>query len=140
MQVKGISEIFANSGPFWQGTRGICSKWRSYPPKPAVYLIATEESFKWGKKKTDILYIGCTKHFGGIEFNCRLWDYHTKATPQENRIVDYVIALDDEGGEPVKIYWTHKFPCNYSHREYEKQLLRRFKLEHGKPPRLNRSL
>lgn len=140
MRLKDLTEAFINSGPFWHEKRGVCSRWRSYPPKPAVYLLTVDKQFKWGDKETDIIYIGSTKHFGGIESNCRLWDYHTRATQHEREIVEHVKSLDAKRVEPVKIHWTHKFPHNYTHRQYEKQLLRRFTLDHGRPPRLNKSL
>jgi hypothetical protein len=140
MQVKDLNNIFKNSGPFWQEGHGVCSQWRNYPSITAVYILAEDITFKWGDKETDIIYIGSTKHLGGIESNCRLWDYHTRATQHEREIVEHVRALDAKAGEPVKIYWTHKFPHNYSHRQYEKQLLRRFAEDHGGPPRLNKSI
>lgn len=140
MKLEDISSIFNNEGPFWKGGSGVCSRWKFYPPKPAVYLLIMNETLKWGNKETNIIYIGSTKHFGGIESNCRLWDYHTKATQQEKRIVDHVVSLDAKKENPVKIHWTYEFPNNYTHKIYEKQLLKRFSQEHGKLPTLNRSL
>jgi len=57
-------------------------------------------------KETDILYIGCTKCFGGIESNSGLWVYHKKATAQGKRIINYVISLDEKEDMTVKICWT----------------------------------
>ncbi len=138
MRVSDLSDVFVNSGPFWQDRHGVCSRWKSYPPKPAVYLLVVSEPFGWGKEETDIIYIGCTKHLGGIDSNCRLWDYHTRATRHETEIVAHVIALDDEGGEPVKIYWCYEFTEGLTHRSSEKLLLTNFRNDHGRLPMLNK--
>ena len=136
MKVSDLSEAFVNSGPFWQNRRGVCSRWRSYPPKPAVYLLVVSEPFRWGNEETDIIYIGCTKHLGGIDSNCRLWDYHTRATQHEHEIVAHVVALDTKEGDPVKIYWC--YAEDRTHRSSEKLLLTQFRHDHGRLPMLNK--
>lgn len=138
MKVSDLSEVFVNSGPFWQDRHGVCSRWKNYPPKPAVYLLAVSEPFGWGNEETDIIYIGCTKHLGGIDSNCRLWDYHTRATHHEIELVAHVVAIDAEGGEPVKIYWCYEFPEGRTHRSFEKLLLTHFMHDHGRLPKLNK--
>jgi len=138
MMVSDLSDIFVNSGPFWNGGRGVCSRWRSYPPNPAVYLLAVSEPFRWGHEETDIIYIGSTSHLGSTPQNNRLWDYHTGATQHEREIVAHVVALDAGGGEPVKIYWCYEFPEGRTHRSFEKLLLGRFRHDHGRLPKLNK--
>ena len=133
MKTREFSRIFINKEGFLKA----CADWRHFPPKPAVYILIIEEPFMWGDKETDIIYIGSTKHLGGIDSNCRLWDYHTKATQHEKNIIEKIKELE-KSGKAVKILWSYRFPNNYTHKEYEKVLLQRFKEEHGKPPKLNK--
>jgi hypothetical protein len=114
-----------------------CKNWRNYPSKPAVYILAVDQAFKYGGKITDILYIGETKHLGGIESNCRLWDYETKATSHEANIVEKIQEIE-ASGKPVYVYWSCKIPQLQTHKEVEKQLLQQFKKEHGQLPILIR--
>ncbi len=140
MKASDFSDIFTNNGSFWQRRHGICSRWRNYPSNPAVYLLIRDNPFEWGHEETDILYIGSTTHFGSTPRNNRLWDYHTKATEHEKRIVTEVEKIDAERDVPVKIYWTYKFPDSRTHRGYERFLLKKFRRAHGRPPSLNRSI
>ncbi|MBA7647097.1 hypothetical protein ES703_54867 [subsurface metagenome] len=135
MRIIDLLETFVNSGPFWQDRHGVCSLWKSYPPKPAVYLLTVSEPFRWGHEETDIIYIGCTKHLGGIDMNCRLWDYHTRVTQHEQEIVAHVTALDAKG-DPVKIYWC--YVEDSTHRSSENLLLTNFRNDHGRLPMLNK--
>jgi hypothetical protein len=114
-----------------------CANWRDYPSKPAIYVLAVNKPFKHGAKMTDILYIGETKHLGGIDSNCRLWDYHTKATQHEADIIERIREMGD-AGKLVDIYWCCSLPKKHIHKEIEKHLLRQYREEHGRLPMLNR--
>ncbi|GEM_PF-4670003 len=114
-----------------------CANWKNYPSTPAVYILAIDQPFKYGENMTDILYIGETKHLGGIQDNCRLWDYQTKATQHEENIVKKIQEIE-ASGKRVYIYWSCNLPKQQTHKEIEKQLLQQFKKEHGQLPMLNR--
>ena len=114
-----------------------CANWRNYPSAPAIYVLAVNKPFKHGDKITDILYIGETKHLGGIDGNCRLWDYHTKATQHEGNIIERIKEMRDNG-KTVEIHWCCSLPKEHTHKEIEKDLLRKYNEEHGRLPMLNR--
>lgn len=114
-----------------------CVSWRDYPSKPAIYVLAVSEPFKHGDAMTDILYIGETKHLGGIDGNCRLWDYHTKATQHERSIIERIKETED-AGKIVDIYWCCSLLEGHRHKEYEKHLLRQYSKEHGRLPMFNK--
>lgn len=114
-----------------------CANWRDYPSKPAIYVLTVSKSFKHGDAMTDILYIGETKHLGGIDGNCRLWDYHTKATQHERSIIEKIGKMED-AGKTVDICWCCSLPEGHTHKEYEKHLLRQYCKEHGRLPMFNR--
>ena len=116
-----------------------CAKWRNYPPRPAIYILAAKKPFNWGSEETDILYIGETKHFGFTPNNNRLWDYHTKATEHEQEIIEKVKEMEN-AGKTVYIFWCFDWPKNYTPKEYEKHLLRWYKDQHGKLPMFNRKV
>lgn len=132
MHARDISLVFEKTN-FLEA----CANWRDYPSEPAIYVLAVNKPFKHGDKMTDILYIGETKHLGGIDSNCRLWNYHTKATQHEADIIKRIREMED-AGKTVYIYWCCKLPEKRTHKEIEKNLLRQYKEEHGRLPMLNR--
>jgi hypothetical protein len=69
---------------------------------------------------TDILYIGETKHLGGIDGNCRLWDYHTKATQHERSIIERIKEMED-AGKIVDIYWCCSLPEGHTHTQRKRE-------------------
>ena len=132
MKRDDFSEFFGVPKDFFSTLK----KWREIPNYPVVYFFLIDPLEKAGKKETEIVYIGETKHLGGISGNCRLWDYYTRSGDHEIEKVAFMRNLSVD--HKTMISWL---PCLNKPiaKELEDALLNAFWEEHGENPPLNRT-
>tara|TARA_B100000953_G_C17885500_1_gene379455 strand:+ start:225 stop:716 length:492 start_codon:yes stop_codon:yes gene_type:complete len=127
-----FSEFFGVPKDFFSTLKN----WKKFREHSAVYFFLIDPPEKRKQMESDIVYIGETKHLGGISGNCRLWDYYTRSGDHEIEKVAFMRNLSVD--HKTMISWL---PCLNKPiaKELEDALLNAFWEEHGENPPLNRT-
>jgi hypothetical protein len=114
---------------------GALGNWDKFSGK-ATYLLVRNSSIGRLEGGSDILYIGQSGRFGG-DSSSRLWSYcHPTNESQEDRVMKVVGDLASDG-VTVSLHVCQQPPDGQTVKEYESQLLSRYKTEHWELPPCN---
>jgi hypothetical protein len=114
----------------------IARDWKLQDATAVTYLLVCNRQIPRLQGASDILYIGETKKLGGE--NNRLWNYHyaVAANVTEYRVKECVRRLVSNG-DSVSLWVSPIPPGDLTARQYESQLLGRYRNDHCEAPPLN---
>jgi hypothetical protein len=114
----------------------IARDWKLQDATPVTYLLVCNRRIPRLQGASDILYIGQTEKLGGE--NNRLWNYHyaVPANVTEYRVRECVRRLVSNG-DAVSLFICPTPPDGLTVKQYESQLLSRYRDDHCEAPPLN---
>src|SRR6266852_6946916 len=121
---RGFEDVGSFFGPL--------NNWEKFSGK-ATYLLVCGSPIPRLQDASDILYIGHSSIFGGTT-SSRLWNYRNAGkNTQEYRLMEIVGDLGSDG-VTVSLHVCQEPPDGQTVREYESQLLSRYREEHWELP------
>jgi hypothetical protein len=122
---------FEDVGSFF----GAVGNWLKFRGE-ATYLIVGGSAVSRLQGASDILYIGQSTRFGGDK-SSRLWTYcHPTTKSHEDRLMN-VIGDIQANGLMISLHVCQVTPNRQTAKQYESELLRRYKADHLELPPCN---
>jgi hypothetical protein len=114
----------------------IARDWKQQALTVVTYMLVCNRQISRLQGTSDILYIGQTEKLGGE--NNRLWNYHyaVPGNKTEYRVRECVRKLVSNG-DAVSLRACPKPPGGLTVKQYESQLLGRYRDDHCEAPPLN---
>ena len=124
---------FRSDGPFLDSVKG----WKTRSGQ-ATYLIVCDRLIHRLQGASDILYIGQTKILGGSNTS-RLWIYNNPTKNTGDAWIKELVGRLAADSTQVAFLICPEPPAGQTVKDYETQLLRRYKEDHWELPPLSHS-